>query len=197
TACGQRAYAVGQPGQRGGVVAAVEEAHWPRPARLQPARPARLFQSAGRLAKALRGGDRQRRVGRLVAAQQRYPQARELEAGPGDVDLGTLPSAPAGGQPDLLAEPPEVGAGRGGGRLDHAQRSPLGPGDDRVAGLDDARLLEGDLLNRVTQVPLVVERHVGDDGEAEVEDVGRVEPAAHADLDHQPVATWRQEGEGD
>ena len=42
----------------------------------------------------------------------------------------------------------------------------------------------------------MVERHVGDDGEAEVEDVGRVEPAAHADLDHQPVATWRQEGEG-
>ena len=57
-------------------------------------------------------------------------------------------------------------------------------GDDgERAGLDDALLLVRDVLDRVTEQPLVIERHGRDDADDAVGDVRRVPRAAEADLD--------------
>src|ERR1039458_8814586 len=51
-----------------------------------------------------------------------------------------------------------------------------------IRPVQDYRLFAGDLGDRVAQVFLVVERDVGEDGEQRIDDVGGVEPAAHADF---------------
>ena len=51
------------------------------------------------------------------------------------------------------------------------------------AGLDDAGLLDGYLLQRVAEELRVVEAYVGDDGEKRRDDVGAVQTAAHAHFD--------------
>ena len=56
----------------------------------------------------------------------------------------------------------------------------LRQGHQRAAWAQDSRLFAGDLGDRVAQVFLVVERDVGEDGEQRIDDVGGVEPAAHA-----------------
>ena len=50
-------------------------------------------------------------------------------------------------------------------------------------GLDDAGLLDGDLLEGVAEELGVVETDIGDDRQQGGDDIGAVEPAAHADLD--------------
>ena len=57
-----------------------------------------------------------------------------------------------------------------------------GTGHGPVPRLDDRRLLASDLGNRGAEQILVVERDVGHHGDAEVEHVGAVEPAAEPDL---------------
>ena len=63
----------------------------------------------------------------------------------------------------------------------------LRQGDHRAPGADDARLLARDLAQGVSQEPLVVEGDVGDDGDAGLDHVGGVQPAAHAHLEHREV----------
>jgi hypothetical protein len=69
-------------------------------------------------------------------------------------------------------------------RLDHLERVVLLAADDHGdAALDDARLLGGDLGERVAEELLMVHVDRRDDREARgVDDVGRVEPPAEPDL---------------
>ena len=66
-------------------------------------------------------------------------------------------------------------------RREHAG-PPLG-GDEGYPRLDDPRLLARDLFERVPQVLLVVQRHVGDRGDRRRDHVGRVEAPAESHLD--------------
>src|SRR5262249_13055588 len=54
-------------------------------------------------------------------------------------------------------------------------------------GLDDPRLLPRDLLDRVAEDLGVIQADRGDDRHQRREDVGAIEPAAEADLDHGDV----------
>src|SRR5207237_6746051 len=54
----------------------------------------------------------------------------------------------------------------------------------RPPRLDDARLLEGNLRQRVAELLRVVEADARDDGDQRRADVGRVEASAEADLEH-------------
>src|SRR5688572_25952502 len=59
----------------------------------------------------------------------------------------------------------------------------LGRDSDGTVGLDDARLLGGDLLDRVAEDGRVLQIEGSNDGDEGGDDVGRVEGAAQADLD--------------
>ena len=61
------------------------------------------------------------------------------------------------------------------------------PHDDGAAGLDDARLLAGDVGERRPGELGVVEPDVGDHRNLRVDDVRRVPAAEHPDLDHADV----------
>ncbi len=67
--------------------------------------------------------------------------------------------------------------------------------DDRHAGFDDARLLPGDLCQRVAEQGGVFQAQGGDDRHLRQHHVGGVEPAAEPDLDHRPVHAGLLEGE--
>jgi hypothetical protein len=71
--------------------------------------------------------------------------------------------------------------------------------DERAVLAQDAALLAGDLGDGVAKILLVVERDVGDDGEQRLDDVGRVQPAAETDFQHQDAGVFAieiQEGDG-
>jgi hypothetical protein len=80
-----------------------------------------------------------------------------------------------------------------GAHLDRVPEQDLGGGERLLrqhrgrAGLDDTGLLPRDLLQRVAEQPGVIDRDRGDDRHHAVGDVGAVEPAAHADLEHDHV----------
>ena len=83
---------------------------------------------------------------------------------------------------------------RRSGTSSAAQRSrmgrrprPLAPVTAGVATLHDRRLLAADRREGASEVPLVIVLDVGHHRHAEVEHVGRVEPAPHADLNHGQV----------
>jgi hypothetical protein len=62
----------------------------------------------------------------------------------------------------------------------------VGRGEDGDAGFDDAGLFGGDLGPGIAEPFLVIELDVGDDAGQRRDDVGGVEPAAHAGFpDHQ------------
>ena len=63
----------------------------------------------------------------------------------------------------------------------------MGAGHGNAVRLEDAGLFAGDGLQCGPQVLHVVQRDVGDNDHAQVEDVGRVQPAAQAHLAHQQV----------
>ena len=75
------------------------------------------------------------------------------------------------------------------------------PDDDRHARLDDAGLLDRDLAQRRAEIALMIERDRGDRGRDQARrrhDVGRVEPAAEADLEDGDLdAGAAEELEGD
>ena len=61
----------------------------------------------------------------------------------------------------------------------------------RNAGLDDARLLGGYLFRRVSQIGSMIHGNAGNDRYGDFlrrEDIGRVQPPAHADLEHHEIA---------
>ncbi len=66
---------------------------------------------------------------------------------------------------------------------DLPRRGRLQPDEGRRARLDDARLLEGDLLQRVAQDVGVLQVQGGDHGGGRGHDVRGVQPAADAHLD--------------
>ena len=169
--------------------------HEPRraPQQLKPRRPAHLRQTRahGRVrdAPAARAQRRHRlerdgRVAQLVRPQQRQ---RIFRAAVGE----GLPVHAVGQRHDggcvrlrerdapLRADLVQDGA--------HLRR--LRIADGARAGLEDARLLARDLLERIAEDLRVVEADVRDDGaRRRGNDVRRVEPAAEADLQHHDVA---------
>ena len=72
--------------------------------------------------------------------------------------------------------------------LDHAPRTGVAhEAHERDAGLRDAGLVAGDVLDGVAENVRVVERNVGDDGDLRPQHVGSVERAADAGFDHRNV----------
>src|SRR5579883_933296 len=69
----------------------------------------------------------------------------------------------------------------------------LGEGHDGGAGTDDAGLLPGNLGHGVAQKFLVVQRDVGDNADAGLDDVGGVKAAAHADFEDREVELLARE----
>src|SRR6202011_5830250 len=94
---------------------------------------------------------------------------------------------------DLVAQPPEPGAGAARVALDYCQGRSLSAGDHAVVWFDDRRFLFRDLFDRVAQIFLMVEVDVGDHRDAEVERVGGIEPTAEPDFANQTVNA-RSEG---
>ena len=71
---------------------------------------------------------------------------------------------------------------------DVKRRVALASDDDRHAALDDARLFGGDIGQRVAEELLVVHVHGRDHREARgLDDIGRVQPPAKADLQQRHV----------
>src|ERR1700737_4418001 len=95
---------------------------------------------------------------------------------------------------DLVAQPPERGAGAARVVLDYCERRSMSAGDHAVVWFDDRRFLFSDLLDRVAQIFLMVEVDVGDHGDAEVERVGGMERAAEPDFANQTVDTGSEVG---
>ena len=93
-----------------------------------------------------------------------------LERPPGAKDLGQGRAPFAGDPADLPERHPSPNAA-----------------DNGDAGLDDPGFLEGDLPERRAEMLLVVPGDRGDDRDERADDVGRVEPAAHPDLEDRDV----------
>ncbi len=172
-----------------GIVGPVEEDERAAPDRLEPAFPVGLangledlllIEGLPDLGEHLGRGDGNGGIGALVTAGQAgregvtatlarvdepvaVADARGLERPSLPEDLGEG-RVPVGCDPADLAE----------------RRSGCDAADRRDARLEDAGLLEGDLLERRAEVFLVVLGDRRDHGDEGADDVGRVEPAAHA-----------------
>jgi hypothetical protein len=69
---------------------------------------------------------------------------------------------------------------------------------NRPAGTNDAGFFACDFANRIAKIFLMIERDVGDDAYARVDNVGGVQAAAHADFEHGEIyALIRKMDEGD
>ena len=135
----------------------------------------------------LRGGDGDRRVRALVAAGQGGGEG--IAAIPARVDKPVPAARPPG--LERPSRPEDLGHGSvslAGDPADLPEGLPSpDAADDRNAGLDDARFLEGDLPESRSEVLLVVFGDRGDDRDEGTDDVGRVEAAAHPDLEDRDV----------
>ena len=176
------------------VVPAVDDKERIAPPHVEPAGPADTGQTladvvVGQLPAALLhdGGGRQGdgRVVQLVVAEQR--QLQTLEALPVEDLTGQVVGKKMDvGEVRLV----ELRADRLAAIFDDGLDGGLLTVDDGVAaGLDDAGLRRGDLLQRVAQHLGMVEADVADDGGLRrQDDVRRVKFAAHADLAHDQIA---------
>ena len=192
---------------RFGVVGAIEHDRGIARDDLEPAGPSRLTQSpCHRLRRKLKPAlrvqlchdDRHRRVGDLVPAQERRRQAsvaaryalqRERRLSPALLQGAEEQLAAPGTAGLLLAEPvrrrplPLRDLGDDGLSL-----GLLGRDDDRNRGLENARFLGGDLLQRVAKDGLVIVPDQRDPAHARQGDIRRVETAPQARLQHDHVA---------
>src|SRR2546423_4746322 len=130
----------------------------------------------------MRGGHGQRRVVRLILAEQVQPQVAVLETR--TFDLEHVPSPTHGLRTDahLTTEAPQWRALGGRAGFDNLERLTAAAGGYAIALLDYGRLLSRDLSNRAAEIFLVVEVDIGDHSDPEVERVGCVEPATKPDL---------------
>ena len=121
----------------------------------------------------------------LVRAQQTDAQVAELPVGRAGVDHDPVPATGVHSRVIRLArsDPPKRHAQCGASVRDRAQAAAGGAGDREVAALDDGCLLAADGGQVRAEVRFVVALHVSDGGDAGVEHVRGVEPAAHADFD--------------
>ena len=182
---------------RGRIVPAVQDDARLVPDYLKTPRPACRAKAGanfvvGNIGQQVRRGDRQRRVGGLIVADQGKHHVVVFEAGPGHAQLVAAPSARRRFHLYFSIQNPN---GRARGEcvfLDDRECRALAAGDDMVARLDDRRLFMRDLLDGVSEIFLVVEVDVGDHHHAQVQRVGGVEPAAEPDLADQPVDPWSE-----
>ena len=128
-------------------------------------------------------GEGQGRVARLMGAEQRKPHLQLHRA------VGEAHPKPLGPLLEHLpAKVPSLPRQRHA-ELPSARRHHLAglageiPGHRRDAGLEDPRLLGGDLAQRVAQLVRVLELDAGDAGDLGPHDVGRIEAAPEPDLE--------------
>ncbi len=89
---------------------------------------------------------------------------------------------------EIVSQSKTGGLERLGLFFNHGDGGRLGDtGHHGGGGLDDAGLLVGDGGHRVAQVAFVLQRDIGDDAHLGGQQVGGVQAAAHAGLDHGPV----------
>ena len=160
-----------------------------RPDRFEPAFPARLPDGPEDLRPVERPPDPRQDLGRGDG----HGRVRALVAAGETGREHVAPLLPFVDEPVAAACPPgferpaaakdldERGLPLAGDAPDHPQGRPaLTPQTTGTPGLDDARFFEGDLLQRRAEMLLVVLGDRGDDRDERPDDVGRVEPPAHA-----------------
>ncbi len=138
------------------------------------------------------GGDREPGIAELVPAGQ--ARARQVEQPV--LVLEDKPAALGKGDPVAVAGE-DRGGEPGGVRLDHLHHlRDLRCHHRRAAALDDARLLAGDLAERVAEELFVVERDRRDRRDQRiVDDIGGVVAAAKPDLEQGEVGRMAREEE--